>query len=261
MRSTSPDIDYGTFKQRHRHTAHANMPSGIGWVFHRIWFIDSEERVTEDLHIDLDLIDKFLNQENMDPSTEVADKADVAVLNAFAAQIDSNAQEFMSPHQVACLTALILASCQDAPDRVSTLERARNELILWQQECEPAARIRRGISKADSHARTASEIARKAADKNFKDEYVEVLNRVAAVARKAADSTEKFRPFIEDDSGDTEGLREAVQEVAEAVNLSEEAVKTARELFEISGVARWKAILTKQRFIVAERNFLGTHEA
>lgn len=65
----------------------------------------------------------------------------------------------------------------------------------------------------------------------------------------------------EDDSGDTEGLREAAQEVAEAVNLSEEAVKTARELFEISGIARWKAILTKQRFIVAERNFLGTHEA
>lgn len=88
-----------------------------------------------------------------------------------------------------------------------------------------------------------------------------MLNRVAAVARKAADSAEKFRPFIEDDSGDAEGLREAVQEVAEAVNLSEEAVKTARELFEISGSARWEAILTEQRFIVAERNFLGTHEA
>ena len=46
-----------------------------------------------------------------------------------------------------------------------------------------------------------------------------------------------------------------------AVTLSEEAVKTARELVEISGRARWEAILTKQRFIVAERNFLGTHEA
>jgi len=261
MRSTSPDIDYGTFKQRHEHTLDGNMPRGIGWVFRRVWFIDDEEYVAEDLHIDLGLIDKFLAEENMDPSTDVADEADVVVLNAFAAQIDSNAQEFMSPHQVACLTALILASCQDAPDRVSTLETARNELLLWQQECEPAARIRRGISKADSHARTASEIARKAADKNFKDEYVEVLNRVAAVARKAADSTEKFRPFIEEASGDAEGLREAAQEVAEAVNLSEEAVKTARELFEISGVARWKAILAKQRFIEAERDFLRIHEA
>ncbi|WP_303987958.1 hypothetical protein [Rothia mucilaginosa] len=215
-----------------------NMPLSIGWIFRRVWFIDDEEYVAENLYIDVDLIDKFLAEENMDPSTDVADEADVVVLNAFAAQIDSNAEEFISPHQVACLTNLLLASCQDAPDRVSTLERARNELILWQQECEPAARIRRGISNADFAARTASEIA-----------------------RKAADSTEKFRPFIEEDSSDAEGLREAAQEVAEAVNLSEEAVKTARELFEISGIARWKAILTKQRFIVAERNFLGTHEA
>lgn len=261
MRSTSPDIDYGTFKQRHRHTAHANMPSGIGWVFHRIWFIDSEERVTEDLHIDLDLIDKFLNQENMDPSTEVADKADVAVLNAFAAQIDSNAQEFMSPHQVACLTALILASCQDAPDRVSTLERARNELILWQQECEPAARIRRGISKADSHARTASEIARKAADKNYKDEYVEVLNRVAAVARKAADSTEKFRPFIEEDSGDTESRHEAAQEVTKAVKLSQKAADIARDLLEVNRNVVGKSYKVERYFFEAERDFLEIHEA
>ena len=261
MRSSDPYAKDMPFKQRHEHTMGWNMPLTLAWVFHRVWFIDDEEYVAEYLYIDVDLIDKFLAEENMDPSTDVADEADVVVLNAFAAQIGSNAQEFMSPHQVACLTALILASCQDAPDRVSTLERARNELILWQQECEPAARIRRGISNADFAARTASEIARKAADKNFKDEYVEVLNRIAAVARKAADSTEKFRPFIEEDSSDAEGLREAAQEVAEAVNLSEEAVKTARELFEISGIARWKAILTKQRFIVAERNFLGTHEA
>ena len=261
MRSSDPDAKDMPFKQRHEHTMDWNMPDGIGWIFRRVWFIDSEEYVAKYLYIDLDLIDKFLNQENMDPSTDVADEADVVVLNAFAAQIDSNAQEFMSPHQVACLTALLLAACQDAPDRVSTLETARNELLLWQQECEPAARIRRGISKADFHARTASEIAEQAADENIKDEYVEVLNRVAAVARKAADSAEKFRPFIEEDFGDAESLREAVQEVAEAVNLSEEAVKTARELFEISGSARWEAILTKQRFIIAERNFLGTHEA
>ena len=261
MRSTSPDIDYGTFKQRHRHTAHANMPSGIGWVFHRIWFIDSEERVTEDLHIDLNLIDKFLNQENMDPSTEVADKADVAVLNAFAAQIDSNAQEFMSPHQVACLTALLLASCQDAPDRVSTLETARNELLLWQQECEPAARIRRGISKADSHARTASEIARKAADKNYKDEYVEVLNRVAAVARKAADSAEKFRPFIEEDSGDAESRREAAQEVTKAVKLSQKAADIARDLLEVNRNVVGKSYKVERYFFEAERDFLEIHEA
>ena len=260
MRSTSPDIDYGTFKQRHRHTAHANMPSGIGWVFHRIWFIDSEERVTEDLHIDLNLIDKFLNQENMDPSTEVADKADVAVLNAFAAQIDSNAQEFMSPHQVACLTALLLASCQDAPDRVSTLETARNELLLWQQEYEPATKIM-GIFKADFHADTASEIARKAADENIKQEYVAVINRVAAVARKAADSTEKFRRFLKEDSSDTEGLREAAQEVTKAVKISEEAVKTANELLEIGIAAKWKNYAAKRRFIKAEQDFLRIHEA
>ena len=110
MRSTDPYAKDMPFKQRHRHTAHANRPSGIGWIFSRVWFIDDEEYVAEDLHIDLGLIDKFLAEENMDPSTDVADEADVAVLNAFAAQIDSNAQEFMSPHQVACLTALLLAS-------------------------------------------------------------------------------------------------------------------------------------------------------
>ena len=257
MRSTSPDIDYGTFQQRHEHTMDWNMPRGIGWIFRRVWFIDSEEHVTEDLYIDLDLIDKFLNQENMDPSTDVADEADVAVLNAFAAQIDSNAQEFMSPHQVACLTALILASCQDAPDRVSTLETARNELLLWQQEYEPAARIR----KAKSAARHASEIAEQAADENIKAEYVEVINRIAEVAQKAAESAEKFRPFIEEGSGDAESRREAAQEVTKAVNLSEEAVKTAKELLEIGIAAKWKNYAAKRRFIKAERDFLRIHEA
>lgn len=257
MRPTDTHFKHPSFIRRHEYTVFTNMPRTLARIFQRIWFINSEADMAENLGRAYDSINDFIEWGD----NAVADEADVVVLNAFAAQIDSNAEEFISPHQVACLTNLLLASCQDAPDRVSTLERARNELILWQQECEPAARIRRGISNADFAARTASEIARKAADKNFKDEYVEVLNRIAAVARKAADSTEKFRPFIEEDSSDAEGLREAAQEVAEAVNLSEEAVKTARELFEISGIARWKAILTKQRFIVAERNFLGTHEA
>lgn len=257
MRSTDPYAKDMPFKQRHEHTMGWNMPLTLAWIFHRVWFIDDEEYVTEDLHIDLDLIDKFLNQENMDPSTDVADEADVVVLNAFAAQIDSNAQEFMSPHQVACLTALILASCQDAPDRVSTLETARNELLLWQQKCEPAARIR----KAKSAARNASEIAEQAADENIKAEYVEVINRIAAVAQKAAESAEKFRPFIEEDSGDAESRREAAQEFTEAVKLPEEAVKTAKELLEIGIAAKWKNYAAKRRFIKAERDFLGTHEA
>ena len=260
MRSTDPYAKDMPFKQRHEHTMDWNMPLSIGWIFRRVWFIDDEEYVTEDLHIDVDLIDKFLNEENMDPSTDVADEADVVVLNAFAAQIDSNAQEFMSPHQVACLTALLLASCQDAPDRVSTLERARNELLLWQQEYEPATKIM-GIFKADFHARTASEIARKAADENIKQEYVAVINRVAAVARKAADSTEKFRRFLKEDSSDTEGLREAAQEVTKAVKISEEAVKTANELLEIGIAAKWKNYAAKRRFIKAEQDFLRIHEA
>lgn len=261
MRSTSPDIDYGTFKQRHEHTMDWNMPLSLGWIFRRVWFIDDEEYVAENLYIDVDLIDKFLAEENMDPSTDVADEADVVVLNAFAAQIDSNAEEFISPHQVACLTNLLLASCQDAPDRVSTLERARNELILWQQECEPAARIRRGISNADFAARTASEIAQKAADENLKDEHVAVINRVAAVAQKAAESTEKFRPFIEEDSGDAEGLRDAAQEVTEAVKLSEKAAEIAGELLENGLAVEWKKYAAKQYFVEAERDFLRIHEA
>lgn len=260
MRSTNPYIKNGTFQQRHEHTAYPNMPRSIGWVFHRIWFIDSEERVTEDLYIDLDLIDKCIDQENMDASTEVADEVDVAILNAFAAHIVSNAEEFMSPHQVACLTALLLASCQDGSTRVSTLETARNELLLWQQEYEPATKIM-GIFKADFHADTASEIARKAADENIKQEYVAVINRVAAVARKAADSTEKFRRFLKEDSSDTEGLREAAQEVTKAVKISEEAVKTANELLEIVIAAKWKNYAAKRRFIKAEQDFLRIHEA
>ena len=260
MRSTDPYAKDMPFKQRHEHTMGWNMPLTLAWIFHRVWFIDDEEYVTEDLHIDLDLIDKFLNEENMDPSTDVADEADVVVLNAFAAQIDSNAQEFMSPHQVACLTALLLASCQDGSTRVSTLETARNELLLWQQECEPATKIM-GIFKADFHADTASEIARKAADENIKQEYVAVINRVAAVARKAADSTEKFRRFLKEDSSDTEGLREAAQEVTKAVKISEEAVKTANELLEIGIAAKWKNYAAKRRFIKAEQDFLRIHEA
>lgn len=257
MRTTNPYIQDGTFKQRHEHTARTNMPRGISYIFNRIWFIDDEEYVTEKLHIECNLIDEFIDQEN----TEVADEVDVAILNAFVAHIVSNTEEFMSPHQVACLTALILASCQDGPTRVSTLDVAKNELRLWQQEHEPATKIKKGILEADFAARTASEIARTAADEKIKAEYVEVINRIAAVAQKAAESTEKFRPFAEEDSGDAEGLRDAAQEVTEAVKLSEEAVKTAEELLKISSDAKGEAIMTKRRFIEAERDFLGLHEA
>lgn len=256
MRTTNPYIEDATFIRRHEHTARTNMPSGISYIFNRIWLIDSEEYVTEKLHIECNLIDEFIAQEN----TEVADDVDVAILNAFLAHIVSSAEEFMSPHQVACLTALILASCQDGPTRVSTLDVAKNELRLWQQEYDPATKIQKGILKVDFAARTASEIAREAADEKIKEEYVAVINRVAAVARKAADSTEKFRRLLKGDSGDAEGLREAAQEVTKAVKLSEEAVKTARELLEISSGAQWEAIMTKQRFIEAERDFLGIHE-
>lgn len=257
MRSTNPYIKDGTFKQRHEHTARTNMPRGISYIFNRIWFIDDEEYVTEKLHIECNLIDEFIDRE----STDVADDVDMAILNAFLAHIVSNAEEFMSPHQVACLTSLILASCQDGPTRASTLAVAKNELILWQQEYDPATKIQKGIGKAKFAARTASEIAREAADEKIKEEYVAVINRVAAVAQKVAESTEKFRPFIEEDSGDPEGLREAAQAVTKAVNLSEEAVKTARELLKISSGAQWEASMTKQRFIEAERDFLRIHEA
>lgn len=259
MRSTNPYIKDGTFKQRHEHTARTNMPRGISYIFNRIWSIDDEEYVAEKLHIDYNLIDEFINRESTD--TDVADDVDMAILNAFLTHIVSNAAEFMSPHQVACLTALILASCQDGPTRVSTLETARNELILWQQEYDPATKIQKGISKAKFAARTASEIAREAADEKIKEEYVTVINRVAEVAQKAAESTEKFRPFIEEDSGDAEGLREAAQAVTKAIKLSEEAVKTAEELLKISSDAKGEAIMAKQRFIEAERDFLRIHEA
>lgn len=257
MRTDDTHFKHPSFIRRHEYTVFTNMPRSLARIFQRIWFINSEEYVAKGLDREYDSINEYMDW----PDTDVADETDVAVLNAFLVQIVSNAEDFMSPHQAACLTALILASYQDGPTRVSTLETALGELLLWEEEYNPAAKIRKGIREAGFHARTASEIARKAADKNYKDEYVEVLNRIAAVARKAADSAEKFRPFIEEDFGDAEGLREAAQEVAEAVNLSEEAVKTARELFKISGIARWKAMLTEQRFIVAERNFLGTHEA
>lgn len=257
MRSTNPYIEDGTFKQRHEHTARTNMPRGISYIFHRVWFIDDEEYVTEKLHIECNLIDEFIDRE----STEVADDVDMAILNAFLAHIVSNAEEFMSPHQVACLTSLILASCQDGPTRASTLAVAKNELILWQQEYDPATKIQKGISKAKFAARTASEIAREAADEKIKAEYVEVINRIAAVAQKTAESTEKFRQFAEEDSGDAEGLREAAQEVTKAVKLSEEAVKTAEELLKISSDAKGEAIMAKQRFIEAERDFLRIHEA
>ena len=257
MRPTDTHFKHPSFIRRHEYTVFTNMPRTLARIFQRIWFINSEADMAENLGCAYDSINDFIEWGD----NAVADETDMAVLNAFLVQIVSNAEDFMSPHQVACLTALILASYQDGPTRVSTLETAIGELLLWEEEYNPAAKIQKGIREADFAARTASEIARKAADKNLKAEYVEVLNRIAAVARKAAESAEKFRPFIEEDSSDAEGLREAAQEVAEAVNLSEEAVKTARELFEISGSARWKAILTKQRFIVAERNFLGTHEA
>lgn len=257
MRPTDTHFKHPSFIRRHEYTVFTNMPRTLARIFQRIWFINSEADMAENLGCAYDSINDFIEWGD----NAVADETDMAVLNAFLVQIVSNAEDFMSPHQVACLTALILASYQDGPTRVSTLETAIGELLLWEEEYNPAAKIQKGIREADFAARTASEIARKAADKNLKAEYVEVLNRIAAVARKAAESAEKFRPFIEEDFGDAESRREAAQEVAEAVNLSEEAVKTARELFKISGIARWKAILTKQRFIVAERNFLGTHEA
>lgn len=257
MRSTNPYIQDGTFKQRHEHTARTNMPRDISYIFNRIWSIDDEEYVTEKLHIEGNLIDEFIAQEN----TEVADDVDMAILNAFVAHIVSNAEEFMSPHQVACLTALILASCQDGPTRVSTLDVAKNELRLWQQEHEPATKIKKGIRKAKFAARTASEIAQKAADEKIKAEHVEVINRVAAVTQKAAESAEKFLPFTEEDSVDAEGLRDAAQKVTRAVKLSEEAVKVAGELLELSSDTKGEAIMTKQRFIEAERDFLRIHEA
>lgn len=248
MRPTDTHFKHPSFIRRHEYTVFTNMPRSLARTFQRIWFIDSEEYVTKDLDRHYDSIDGLIDW----PDTYVADETDVAVLNAFIVQIVSHAEDFMSPHQVACLTALILASYQDGPTRVSTLETAKNELLLWQQEYDPAA-IQKGILEADFAARTASEIAQKAADKNLKAEYVAVLNRVAAVARKAADSTEKFRRFIEEDFGDAESRREATQEVTKAVKLSQKAADIARYLL--------KANRYERHFFEAERDFLEIHEA
>lgn len=253
MRADDTHFKHPSFIRRHEYTVFTNMPRTLARIFQRIWFINSEADMAENLGRAYDSIDEFLDQENLIPSTDVADETDVAVLNAFLVQIVSNAEDFMSPHQVACLTALILASYQDGPTRVSTLETAIGELLLWEEEYNPAAKIQKGIREADFAARTASEIARKAADKNFKAEYVAVINRIAAVARKAADSAEKFRPFIEEGSGDAESRREAAQEVTKAVKLSQKAADIARYLLKVNR--------NERHFFEAERDFLEMHEA
>ena len=253
MRADDTHFKHPSFIRRHEYTVFTNMPRTLARIFQRIWFINSEADMAENLGRAYDSIDEFLDQENLIPHTDVADETDVAVLNAFLVQIVSNAEDFMSPHQVACLTALILASYQDGPTRVSTLETALGELLLWEEEYNPAAKIQKGIREADFAARTASEIARKAADKNFKAEYVAVINRIAAVARKAADSTEKFRPFIEEDFGDAESRREAAQEVTKAVKLSQKAADIARYLLKVNR--------NERHFFEAERDFLEMHEA
>ena len=246
MRPTDTHFKHPSFIRRHEYTVFTNMPRTLARIFQRIWFINSEADMAENLGCAYDSINDFIEWGDI----AVADEADMAVLNAFLVQIVSNAEDFMSPHQVACLAALILASYQDGPTRVSTLETAIGELLLWEEEYNPAAKIQKGIREADFAARTASEIARKAADKA---EYVEVLNRIAAVARKAAESAEKFRPFIEDDSGDAESRREAAQEVTKAVKLSQKAADIARYLL--------KANRYERHFFEAERDFLEIHEA
>lgn len=249
MRPTDTHFKHPSFIRRHEYTVFTNMPRTLARIFQRIWFINSEADMAENLGCAYDSINDFIEWGDI----AVADEADMAVLNAFLVQIVSNAEDFMSPHQVACLAALILASYQDGPTRVSTLETAIGELLLWEEEYNPAAKIQKGIREADFAARTASEIARKAADKNLKAEYVEVLNRIAAVARKAAESAEKFRPFIEEDSGDAESRREAAQEVTKAVKLSQKAADIARYLL--------KANRYERHFFEAERDFLEIHEA
>ena len=250
MRPTDTHFKHPSFIRRHEYTVFTNMPRTLARIFQRIWFINSEADMAENLGRAYDSINDFIEWGD----NAVADEADMAVLNAFLVQIVSNAEDFMSPHQVAFLTALILASYQDGPTRVSTLETAIGELLLWEEEYNPAAQIQKGIREADFAARTASEIARKAADKNLKTEYVAVLNRVAAVARKAADSAEKFRPFIEEGSGDAESRREAAQEVTKAVKLSQKAADIARYLLKVNRNER-------QHFFEAERDFLEIHEA
>ena len=250
MRPTDTHFKHPSFIRRHEYTVFTNMPRTLARIFQRIWFINSEADMAENLGCAYDSINDFIEWGD----NAVADETDMAVLNAFLVQIVSNAEDFMSPHQVACLTALILASYQDGPTRVSTLETAIGELLLWEEEYNPAAKIQKGIREADFAARTASEIARKAADKNLKAEYVEVLNRIAAVARKAAESAEKFRPFIEEDFGDAESRREAAQEVTKAVKLSQKAADIARYLLKANRYER-------QHFFEAERDFLEIHEA
>ena len=250
MRPTDTHFKHPSFIRRHEYTVFTNMPRTLARIFQRIWFINSEADMAENLGRAYDSINDFIEWGD----NAVADEADMAVLNAFLVQIVSNAEDFMSPHQVAFLTALILASYQDGPTRVSTLETAIGELLLWEEEYNPAAKIQKGIREADFAARTASEIARKATDKNLKTEYVAVLNRVAAVARKAADSAEKFRPFIEEGSGDAESRREAAQEVTKAVKLSQKAADIARYLLKVNRNER-------QHFFEAERDFLEIHEA
>lgn len=257
MRTDDTHFKHPSFIRRHEYTVFLNMPRSLARIFQRIWFINSEEYVAKGLDREYDSINEYMDW----PDTDVADETDVAVLNAFLVQIVSNAEDFMSPHQAACLTALILASYQDGPTRVSTLETALGELLLWEEEYNPAAKIRKGIREADFAARTASEIARKAADKNYKDEYVEVLNRVATVARKAAESAEKFRPFIEEDSGDAESRREAAQEVTKAVKLSQKAADIARDLLEVNRNVVGKSYKVERYFFEAERDFLEIHEA
>ena len=250
MRAVDTHFKHPSFIRRHEYTVFTNMPLRLARIFQRIWFINSEAGMAENLGRAYDSINDFIEWGD----NAVADETDVAVLNAFLVQIVSNAEDFMSPHQVACLTALILASYQDGPTRVSTLETAIGELLLWEEEYDPAAKIQKGIREADFAARAASEIARKAADKNFKAEYVEVINRIAEVARKAAESAEKFRPFIEEGSGDAESRREAAQEVTKAVKLSQKAADIARYLLKVTRNER-------QHFFEAERDFLEMHEA
>ena len=226
MRPTDTHFKHPSFIRRHEYTVFTNMPRTLARIFQRIWFINSEADMAENLGCAYDSINDFIEWGDI----AVADEADMAVLNAFLVQIVSNAEDFMSPHQVACLAALILASYQDGPTRVSTLETAIGELLLWEEEYNPAAKIQKGIREADFAARTASEIA-----------------------RKAAESAEKFRPFIEDDSGDAESRREAAQEVTKAVKLSQKAADIARYLL--------KANRYERHFFEAERDFLEIHEA
>ena len=100
MRSTDTHFKHPSFIRRHELTGRTNMPRSFSRLFDRIWFINSEEHVTENLNIAYDIIDECIDPENLVAFMEVADEVDVAVLNTFLVQIVSNAEEFMSPHQV-----------------------------------------------------------------------------------------------------------------------------------------------------------------